>query len=57
MSVDYFDINLKGVIGSISAPAGRCDRYFGGQTQYAQYITFDTSPLGIGTRSRRLRPT
>ena len=46
MSVDYFDIKLNGAIGSISAPQV-LQRYSAGQTQYAQYITFDNSPLGI----------
>jgi len=47
LSVDYFDIKLDGVIASISAPQ-ILQRYFAGQTQYAQYITFDNSPIGIG---------
>lgn len=47
LSVDYFDIKLNGVISSISAPQ-ILQRYFSGQSQYAQYITFDNSPIGIG---------
>jgi len=48
ISVDYFNIKVNGTIGSLSPPTV-LQRYYAGQTQYAQFITFDPSaPGGIG---------
>jgi len=48
VSVDYYNIKVNGTIGSLSPPTV-LQRYYAGQTQYAQFITFDPSaPGGIG---------
>ncbi len=47
MSVDYYDIAVKGVISSVGAQ-DTLDRFLAGQTQYAPFIFFDTNvPFGI----------
>ena len=45
MSVDYYNIVVNGLISSLTPPTV-LQRYYAGQTQYAQYITFDPSALG-----------
>ncbi|MGZ3312801.1 MAG: TonB-dependent receptor domain-containing protein [Caulobacteraceae bacterium] len=44
-SADYFDISVNGTIGSLTPPTV-LQRYYAGQTQYAQFITFDPTALG-----------
>jgi iron complex outermembrane receptor protein len=49
-SVDYFDVNIKGVIASVAAAdiASRCAQ---GLPEYCALIVFDSSPSGISTIS------
>jgi hypothetical protein len=47
LSIDYFRINVKGVIGSV-APPDIIDRYYKrGFTEYAKFIKFDNSQIGF----------
>lgn len=50
LSVDYFDVNIKGVIASVAAAdiASRCAQ---GLQEYCALIVFDNSPSGISTIS------
>jgi outer membrane receptor protein involved in Fe transport len=47
-SIDYFEIDLKGVIGTISAAAIINGYYLQGRQDYAQYFTFNAAaPAGF----------
>jgi outer membrane receptor protein involved in Fe transport len=45
ISADYFNITVDGLISSLTPPTV-LQRYYAGQAQYAQYITFDPNAVG-----------
>jgi outer membrane receptor protein involved in Fe transport len=55
LSMDYYHIDVKGVIGTVSG-TDIINRYFNlGQTQYGPLIQFDSSPIGFNRINNQIR--